>query len=164
MPVDLSPAPEAKILPGSQKEAALRNWLLGRVPTDRWWGWLGPLLVTALGGLLRFWQLDRPHQLVFDETYYVKQAYSLWQTGVEYQWPEKADEQFTSGNPDIYLGASDRTVHPPVADTVADWCRDLGLDPVDVRRVAVARDGSGPESAATCAQLRRVRSHPGAFS
>lgn len=95
-------------------EGRLRWWLLGQVPADRLWGWLGPLIVTAVGAVLRFWRLDQPHQLVFDETYYVKQAYSLLQTGVEYQWPDKADEQFTAGNPDIYLSVADRTVHPPV--------------------------------------------------
>ncbi len=36
--------------------------------------WLPLLAVTAVAGFLRFFQLGRPHQLVFDETYYVKQA------------------------------------------------------------------------------------------
>ena len=55
-------------------EYQLRRHLVGWRPADQLWGWVGPLLVTALAGVLRFWRLDQPHQLVFDETYYVKQA------------------------------------------------------------------------------------------
>ncbi|HST83187.1 MAG TPA: hypothetical protein VLL08_15740, partial [Kineosporiaceae bacterium] len=33
------------------------------------WGWLAIVVVTVFGGVLRFWRLDRPHLLVFDETY-----------------------------------------------------------------------------------------------
>ena len=36
----------------------------------RLYGWLAPLLVTVLAGILRFWNLGHPHSLVFDETYY----------------------------------------------------------------------------------------------
>src|SRR5262245_39702105 len=55
----------------------LRSRLLGFQPTDRLWGWLGPLFFAFVGGLMRFWSLGRPHQLVFDETYYVKQGVSM---------------------------------------------------------------------------------------
>ena len=48
-------------------------------PTDTLWGWLGPGLIALVGGVLRFWNLDRPQALVFDETYYVKDAESLRQ-------------------------------------------------------------------------------------
>jgi dolichyl-phosphate-mannose-protein mannosyltransferase len=96
------------------RESVLRRSLLGRVPTDQLWGWVGPLLVTVLAGVLRFWHLDRPHQLVFDETYYVKQAYTYLKTGYELRWPEKSDERFTAGTPDIYLNTPDFPVHPPV--------------------------------------------------
>src|SRR4029079_5212077 len=61
----------------------LRSQLLGYRPTDVWGGWLAPLFVAAVGGFLRFWQLGRPHQLVFDETYYVKQGYSFLKYGYE---------------------------------------------------------------------------------
>lgn len=84
----------------------------------RLWGWLGPLLVTALAAAMRFWHLGRPHQLVFDETYYVKQAYSLLQVGYELQWPENADKSFTAGNPDVFSSNADFPVHPPVGKWV----------------------------------------------
>jgi len=89
----------------------------------RLWGWLGPVLVTAVAAVLRFVDLGRPHQLVFDETYYVKQAYSLLQVGYELRWPEDADAQFTAGSPDVYLDEADYPVHPPLGK----WMIALGI-------------------------------------
>lgn len=110
-------------------EAGLRRHLVGQRPKDQLWGWVGPLLVTALAGVLRFWNLDRPHQLVFDETYYVKQAYTLLQVGYERRWPEGADEQFTAGQTDVFLSEADFPVHPPVGKwmiAVGEWL--FGVD------------------------------------
>ena len=79
--------------------------------------WLPLLVVTAVGGFLRFFQLGRPHQLVFDETYYVKQAYSLLRHGVELRTDgsiSKPDELFTRGTPDVFGTTGDFVVHPPV--------------------------------------------------
>jgi len=93
------------------------------------WGWIGPLLVGLVAGVLRFWRLDEPHQLVFDETYYVKQAYTLLRTGFENRWPEEADTRFTAGVTDIFLAETDRAVHPPVGKwmiAVGEWL--LGVD------------------------------------
>ena len=88
----------------------LRARLLGFQPTDTLWGWLGPLFFAAVGGLMRFWALDRPHQLVFDETYYVKQGYSMIEYGVEMRVPDtikKPDELFTHGTPDVFGSVGD---------------------------------------------------------
>ena len=52
------------------------------MPDDRLWGWLGPLLVTAFAAFLRFYRLATPHALIFDETYYAKDAWSILQHGV----------------------------------------------------------------------------------
>ena len=52
-------------------------------PDPRLWGWLGPLTVAVIGGFLRFWHLDRPPWIAFDETYYVKEGLSLTRFGVE---------------------------------------------------------------------------------
>ena len=85
------------------------------------WGWVAPLLVAAVGGFLRFWQLGRPHQLVFDETYYVKQAWSLLQFGTETRVPDtlkKPDVMFTNGTPDVFGDVPDLVVHPPVGKWV----------------------------------------------
>jgi dolichyl-phosphate-mannose--protein O-mannosyl transferase len=39
--------------------------------------WLAYTFVVSLAAGLRFWNLGNPHKLVFDETYYVKDAYTL---------------------------------------------------------------------------------------
>ena len=99
----------------------VRARLLGHRPTDVLWGWLAPILVAAVGGFLRFWQLGRPHQLVFDETYYVKQAWSLLQYGQERRVPDsikKPDVMFTNGTPGVFGDAPDLVVHPPVGKWV----------------------------------------------
>jgi dolichyl-phosphate-mannose-protein mannosyltransferase len=68
--------------------AALRERLIGLTrswrdypPSLRFWFWLVPVLTSVIGGLLRFVRLDTPHSLFFDETYYVKDAYSYLVSG-----------------------------------------------------------------------------------
>ena len=73
--------------------AALRARLASPMPDDRPWGWLGPLLITAFGAFLRFNRLQVPRALIFDETYYAKDAWSILQNGVEWNYITKA------GNP-----------------------------------------------------------------
>jgi len=99
----------------------LQARLLGFRPTDTLWGWLGPLFFALVGGVMRFWALDRPHQLVFDETYYVKQGVSMLEYGVEMRVPDtikKPDELFTAGTPDVFGTEGDLVVHPPVGKWV----------------------------------------------
>ena len=83
---------------GSEAEPdsrALRRRLASPMPDDRPWGWLGPLLVTAFGGFLRFSRLQVPRAISFDETYYAKDAWSILQHGVEWQYVK------TQANPDL---------------------------------------------------------------
>ena len=99
----------------------LRDRLLGYRPTDVMWGWVAPLIVAAVGGFLRFWQLGRPNQLVFDETYYVKQGYSMLQYGHERRVLaslKSPDALFTHGTPNVYGTEPDLVVHPPVGKWV----------------------------------------------
>lgn len=92
----------------------LRRRLLGeRLPVGLL-GWLLPLAVMVIGGVLRFVRLGDPATLVFDETYYVKDAYSYLLSGYEREWPEEPDADFNSGNTGIILGSPDYVVHPPV--------------------------------------------------
>ena len=49
----------------------------GRTVSDRFWGIFGALVVTAIAAGARLWALGRPGKLVFDETYYVKEGWSL---------------------------------------------------------------------------------------
>jgi dolichyl-phosphate-mannose--protein O-mannosyl transferase len=100
---------------------ALQERLIGSVrswrnypPSLRLWFWLVPLLTAVIGGVLRFTRLDIPHSLVFDETYYVKDGYSLLVSGYERSWPEKANDSFNAGNPAVLLDTPEYVVHPPV--------------------------------------------------
>jgi dolichyl-phosphate-mannose-protein mannosyltransferase len=49
-------------------------------------GWILPLVVTAIGGVLRFWNLVWPNSIIFDETYYAKDGWSMWVYGWEHNW------------------------------------------------------------------------------
>jgi dolichyl-phosphate-mannose-protein mannosyltransferase len=110
----------------------LRTRLLGVRATDRLWGWLGPLVIAAVGGFLRFWHLGRPHQLVFDETYYVKQGYSIWRYGIEranVPSLKSPDSLFTRGTPDVFVSYGDSVVHPPVGKWMIGFGESLfGID------------------------------------
>ncbi|WP_244632032.1 hypothetical protein [Microbacterium sp. Se63.02b] len=46
--------------------------------------------------MLRLVNVGHPHQLAFDETYYVKDAWSLWTLGYEGTWGENANEAFVT--------------------------------------------------------------------
>jgi dolichyl-phosphate-mannose--protein O-mannosyl transferase len=97
----------------------LRARLLGSPPGQRLLGWLGPLAAMVVGGVLRFWDLGYPHKLVFDETYYVKQGWSMIRYGVEMHntdaYGTLIDQAFTNGTPDVFNSTSgDLVVHGPV--------------------------------------------------
>ena len=77
-------------------------------------GWVAPVLVVALAGLLRFWNLAHPGQIVFDETYYVKDSASLLHFGYERAWPENADDSFAAGTPVSPENKPSYVVHPPL--------------------------------------------------
>jgi len=51
---------------------------------DRPWGWLGPLLIHRVRHVPAFNRLRVPRAVIFDETYYVKDAWSILQHGVEW--------------------------------------------------------------------------------
>jgi dolichyl-phosphate-mannose-protein mannosyltransferase len=84
--------------------AVLRARLAAPLPDDRPWGWLGPLLVTAFGGWLRFNRLQVPRALIFDETYYAKDAWSILKHGVEWNYvsspnnPNLANQMILAGH------------------------------------------------------------------
>lgn len=90
----------------------------GRLAADpalhRRWSWIAPIAVTLLAGILRFWNLGHPHAIVFDETYYVKDAWSQWNLGYAATWPEGADARFAAGETDIFTTDASFAVHPPL--------------------------------------------------
>jgi dolichyl-phosphate-mannose--protein O-mannosyl transferase len=67
---------------------------------------------------MRFINLSSPSTLVFDETYYVKDAYTLGQFGSERIWPEDANASFEAGNPDVFTDVASYVVHPPLGKWV----------------------------------------------
>ena len=84
--------------------------------------WIIPLVVTLIAGLLRFINLSHPHMLIFDETYYVKDAYSMLQSGYEREWEDDVNEQFIAGDPRLTNEPS-FVVHPPLGK----WLIGLGM-------------------------------------
>src|SRR5690625_535986 len=94
-----------------------RRWLESRLSAQRCspglWGWLVPAVVAAFAAALRFTGIGNPHQLIFDETYYAKDAYALLQAGYELTWPEEADGDFLAGDPQVTDEPS-YVVNPPL--------------------------------------------------
>ena len=85
--------------------------------------WAGPILVVILAAALRLWNLGHPHSLVFDETFYVKDAWTLVNNGYESTWPENADALFAAGNSMIFMTDASFVVHPPLGK----WLIGLGM-------------------------------------
>jgi dolichyl-phosphate-mannose-protein mannosyltransferase len=99
----------------SGRLTVLRSRLAVPMPHDGIWGWVWPLLVTAFGGFLRFNRLAVPRAIIFDETYYAKDAWSILQHGVEWCWvskpepagaPSYADQLVNAGNTHFFAACS----------------------------------------------------------
>ena len=87
-------------------------------PAAGWAGWIGPLFAGLIAALLRLPNLGRPHALVFDETYYAKDALALLNFGYERKAVDGADQLLlnSGGQTDVAIfeiGPS-YIVHPPV--------------------------------------------------
>jgi dolichyl-phosphate-mannose--protein O-mannosyl transferase len=85
---------------------------------------VGLWLVLALASVLRFWDLGYPHKLVFDETYYVKDAFTLSRLGYEGSWPDKANASFEAGQVNVFSADPSYVVHPPLGK----WIISLGIN------------------------------------
>jgi dolichyl-phosphate-mannose--protein O-mannosyl transferase len=90
-------------------------------------GWAGPLGAATVGAALRLWHLGQPHALVFDETYYAKDALSLISFGVERNVVDDANDILLALPPratgaDIFLDTPAFVVHPPLGK----WLIGLG--------------------------------------
>ncbi|TBN58602.1 phospholipid carrier-dependent glycosyltransferase [Glaciihabitans arcticus] len=78
------------------------------------WNWGAPAFVVLVASITRLWNLGSPHELVFDETFYVKDAWTLVNLGYESKWPDGANDGFASGTADGYLTEGSFVVHPPL--------------------------------------------------
>jgi len=96
---------------------ALDRWwarVLSRPRNKTLWDWGAPTAVTVLAALLRLWHLGYPHTLVFDETYYVKDAWTLSHLGYEGAWRNGADTAFNAGDPSFWSASPEFVAHPPL--------------------------------------------------
>lgn len=120
---------------GARRARLLRRLGAERFRAGLWGVWI-PALVTMLAAALRVPGLARPHELIFDETYYAKDAYALLQAGYELSWPEEADEAFLAGAPAPEDEAS-FVVHPPLGKwLIALGIRAVGADSAVGWRIA----------------------------
>jgi dolichyl-phosphate-mannose--protein O-mannosyl transferase len=113
-------------LDAEPRGSRLDDWwgrLLSTPARRQLWYWGGPLLVTLLAAVLRMWNLGTPHALVFDETFYVKDAWTLLHHGYESSWPTDSDTQFNAGQVNGYLTDPAYVVHPPLGK----WLIAMGL-------------------------------------
>jgi len=101
---------------------------------DAWWRRIPPrhraawrygawALILVVAAVSRLWNIGSPHALVFDETFYVKDAWTLVHLGYESTWPAEADAAFTAGETDIYSSSPSFVVHPPLGK----WLIGLGM-------------------------------------
>ncbi|MFG2870796.1 dolichyl-phosphate-mannose--protein mannosyltransferase [Streptomyces sp. NPDC048338] len=102
-----------------------RLWsLLGVSPllAERLWrlsAWGGPLLVALFAGVLRFWNLGKPHAVIFDETYYAKDSWALVNQGYEGAWPKDIDKTILSDPSSVVVPTDPGyVVHPPMGKWV----------------------------------------------
>ena len=80
--------------------------------------------MVLLAAVLRLWNLGVPHALVFDETFYVKDAWSLFHNGYESTWPTDANSLFEAGQTNIFTTNPSFVVHPPLGK----WLIALGMN------------------------------------
>ncbi|MFI6484256.1 dolichyl-phosphate-mannose--protein mannosyltransferase [Nonomuraea sp. NPDC050663] len=106
------------------------------------WGWVGPVLVAVLGGAMRFINLGHPKAIVFDETYYIKDAYALLTFGAEQETlgDDKnpiADRMIMAGDLNIWDAGGSYVAHPPLGKwmiAVGEWL--FGVTPFGWRFAA----------------------------
>ncbi|NUT42339.1 MAG: phospholipid carrier-dependent glycosyltransferase [Thermoactinospora sp.] len=126
----------------NQKESRLsapsvRDRLVPPMPGNPLWGWLGPILVMIFGGVLRFLNLGHPRAVVFDETYYAKDAFSIINNLVERTFIKDADKAILAGNTEVFANEPSYVVHPPLGKWLigaGEWL--YGMNPLGWRVAA----------------------------
>ncbi|MDN5687548.1 MAG: phospholipid carrier-dependent glycosyltransferase [Brachybacterium sp.] len=108
--------------PGALAASYRRRLKTFDLPVSRM-AWAGAMALFGLALVLRLWGLGTIDELIFDETYYVKDGYTLTQQGVEMDWPDDHDAVFESGRVDTYEDSGSYVVHPPLGK----WLIGLGM-------------------------------------
>ncbi len=109
----------------------VRQRLTGRAPDDRLVGWLVTAVVTLVAGVMRLWNLGEPRTMQFDEIYYAKDGWSLWEFGYARDWVEGAHEAIADGrySPELVKETPSMVVHPEVGKWLIGLGENLfGLD------------------------------------
>jgi dolichyl-phosphate-mannose-protein mannosyltransferase len=88
------------------------------MPSHGFRGWVAPLLIGLVAGLIRFVHLGRPNNVSFDETYYAKDAWSLLRFGVEHVAVENHEALMLNAgdnwrNVRAFTDEGSFVVHPP---------------------------------------------------
>ena len=90
--------------------------------------WIGPVVVLVVAALTRLIGLGYPPHLAFDETYYVKDAWSLWNLGYEGTWnsgdvpaafqdlpdAQRVNAAFEAGHVSFFSAGAQYVAHPPL--------------------------------------------------
>ncbi|WP_424924127.1 dolichyl-phosphate-mannose--protein mannosyltransferase [Actinomyces bowdenii] len=97
------------------------EWALPRAVRIR--GWVATAVVALIAALTRLIGLGHPSTLMFDEIYYVKDAYALWTVGYEAQWAEGSDALFAAGDFSGMSSEPSYVVHPQFGK----WLIGLGM-------------------------------------
>ncbi len=107
--------------------------------SPRAWGWIGPIGVALLAFALRVWDVAQPRILMFDETYYAKDAWSLLQHGYVQDFADQANDQIARGDlTNLMTGEPSWVVHPEGGRLLIAMGEQLfGLDPFGWRISAV---------------------------
>ncbi|MEW9531694.1 dolichyl-phosphate-mannose--protein mannosyltransferase [Microbispora sp. NPDC049125] len=152
-------ASQAIVEPAGAPPIPVRDRPAPPMPGSALWGWIGPLIVTVFGGFLRFDRLGTPNAVVFDETFYAKDAYSLITHGVERQFVGNADKLMLQGSTGLFKACGDvaqcatYAAHPPLGKWMiglGEWL--FGLTPFGWRFAAAA---TGTASLLILARLAR---------
>ena len=93
----LRPLPVGEPLVLRQRLQSTIERLQDGPPKDRLTSWVVTLAITLFAFGLRLWHLDFPKKVVFDETYYPKDAWGLLHKGFEYDLVEKSNDLLAAG-------------------------------------------------------------------
>lgn len=93
------------------------------VPNTYLASWVVTLGMTILSAAIRLSDLTQADGIMFDETYYVKDAWSLHLLGYEGQWSDNQNEAFASGDISGLSSEASYVVHPPVGR----WLISIGM-------------------------------------
>lgn len=101
-------------------------------------GWLVTLAITGLAFAIRLWGVGFPEKIIFDETYYAKDAWSVLHFGFEKTWPSGIDETLLSGGQMAMGEQASFIAHPPLGKLLIAAGEFLfGLTPLGWRFSAV---------------------------